>query len=149
MRILILSDNHYKNLDDLNLDEFDYVIHAGDYGLSLDDLNNKGAFYVKGNCDVKGLNESTFKIGDRKIYLTHGHIYDVKYDYIRLMFKGLSINADYVIFGHTHRADMFIQEGVAFINPGAYKDGYYAIATDDDVSFYKDNKVYKQFRRKW
>ena len=32
MRILILSDSHYRSLDDIKFNEYDYILHAGDYG---------------------------------------------------------------------------------------------------------------------
>lgn len=149
MRILILSDSHYKTLDDINFSEFDYVLHAGDYGKSIDTIKQEGIIFVKGNCDFEGKNEVEININDKNVFITHGHLYDVKYDFTRLLFKGLSLNANYVIFGHTHEPILFTEQGVVFINPGAYQDGYYVIADEHKITFYKDNKIIKNFRRKW
>lgn len=149
MKILILSDSHYRNLLDIDFKKYDYVIHSGDYGNSIDILKENNVYFVKGNCDIEGLNEIFFKINDRKILVTHGHLFGVKEDYTRIMYKGLSKNADYVIFGHTHIPDMFIRDNIAFINPGSYMDGYYVEVTEHDVKFFKDLKCYKEFKRKW
>ena len=149
MRILILSDSHYRSLDNIKFNEFDYILHAGDYGKSIDTIKQNGIIYVKGNCDFNGLNEANIKIEDRNVLITHGHLYDVKYDFTRLLFKGLSNKADYVIFGHTHNPTLFIEEGFVFINPGAYQDGYYVIIDEHQITFYKDDKAYKKYKRKW
>ena len=149
MKILILSDSHYKSIDDINFNNYDYVIHAGDYGNSLIDLELNNVIFVRGNCDTSGPIDETFEIFNRKFYVTHGHYYDVKNTYERIILKGNLINSNFVIFGHTHRPDMFLKEGIVHINPGAYQNGYYVEITDNFISFYKDNKIYKQFNNIW
>ena len=149
MKILILSDSHYKSLNDINFKEYDYILHAGDYGISKNEIEENGIIYVKGNCDIEGLNEVSIEIDNKKFLITHGHLYDVKYDLTRLLFKGLSQNANFVIYGHTHIANIVEEEGIIFINPGSYQDGYYAVIDDHQIAFYKDGKDYKIFRRKW
>ncbi len=149
MKILILSDSHHRSIDNIDFSEYDYVLHAGDYGNSIETIKEKGIIYVRGNCDFEGLNDANIEIDGRNILITHGHLYDVKYDFTRLLFKGLSANANYVIYGHTHEALIFQEHGITFINPGAYLDGYYAVIDDHQVTFYKDGKEYKYFRRKW
>ena len=54
MRILVLSDNHFVDLSKIKKDDYDLIIHAGDYGVFRKQLENLGAKYVKGNCDFSG-----------------------------------------------------------------------------------------------
>lgn len=149
MKILILSDNHYKDLNDINYNNYDYVVHAGDYGNSLIDLELNNVIFVRGNCDSSGPIDENFEINGKKFYLTHGHYYDVKNGYERLILRGTLKNVNFVIFGHTHRPDLVLQEGIVYINPGSYQNGYYVELTDKHISFFKDGKMYKQFENRW
>lgn len=145
MKILVLSDSHLHEIKH-NFNDYDYVIHCGDFG-RLKDSNN--LFYVRGNCDFKGEKEILTHIGNRDIYITHGDLYNVKYGYDKIRYKALEKECSICFFGHTHRADMFIIDNVIFINPGAYQDGYYVVITDTNISFYLENTCYKEFDFKW
>lgn len=142
MRILALSDNHYKNID-LDLNEFDYVLHCGDYG---DYKFNDNIIYVRGNCDLKGEKIKEIVINNKKILITHGDLFDVKYTLNRLFYKALDSKCDICIYGHTHYQQVEEIEGIYFINPGAYKDGYYAIINDNNIELYYLNKKIKEVK---
>ena len=60
---------------------------------------------------------------DKKIFVTHGHMYNVKYDhnYHTMKEKGLSIGADAVIFGHTHIPYCENFGNILLLNPGSVK----------------------------
>ena len=58
-------------------------------------------------------------------------------------------NVDYTIFGHTHIPNMVVHDNITLINPGAFKDGYYAVIEDDYVTFYLNNTIYKKFKTSW
>lgn len=148
MRILILSDNHYRNID-LDLSKFDYIIHCGDYGSSLSKLEEYDSLVVRGNCDISGPKEIFREINGRNILVTHGDLYNVKIHYNSIIYKGLERKANFVFFGHTHRMDMFINDNVIFINPGSYQDGNYAIIDDNKISFYNEKKLVKSFDFRW
>ena len=140
MKILILSDNHYKDLDIKN--KYDYIIHAGDYGNMYEYLINNNILFVSGNCDYLGERERIININNKKIFLTHGDKYRVKETMNSLYYKALSLKCDIVIFGHTHIPFCTLNDNILFINPGAYKEGYYVIIKDDKISFYRyDNKL--------
>ena len=47
-----------------------------------------------------------------------------------LYYKALEINANYVLFGHTHFQEKFEKGGITFINPGSLKDNKYALIED-------------------
>lgn len=142
MRILVLSDNHYKKID-LDLKKFDYVFHCGDYG---DSKFSDNVIYVKGNCDIKGDKIKEVVIDNKKILITHGDLFDVKYTLNRLFYKALDSKCDICLYGHTHY--QFVEEidGIYFINPGAYKDGYYTIINDNIIELYYLNKKIKEVK---
>lgn len=148
MKILILSDNHSRSLD-FDFSKYDYIIHCGDYGNSYDVLNQTDALFVRGNCDYDGPKEIFREINNKKVLVLHGDLYNVKYHYNSLIYKALSRNAHVVFFGHTHRADMFIEDNILFINPGSYQDGSYVVINDDYIIFYKFDKEYKRFEYRW
>lgn len=148
MKILILSDSHYRKID-LDFNKFDYVIHCGDYGDSYDLLNNSNAYFVRGNCDYRGTKEVYVNINGRNVLVVHGDLYNVKSHYNSLKYKAMERKADIVFFGHTHRMDMFIENDIIFINPGCYIDNEYVIIDDDNINFYIGDKKYKSFEFRW
>lgn len=147
MKILVLSDNHSKNLDINN--SYNYIIHAGDYGSELDYLENNNIIYVKGNCDYIGDKERILELFDKKILLTHGDRYRVKEAYQSLLYRGLELNVNIIIFGHTHIPTIFIENNILFINPGSYRDGYYIIISDNNITLYQDNKKIRKIDYRW
>jgi putative phosphoesterase len=148
MKILLLSDNHNSHID-LDLLSYDLVIHCGDYGLEREYLEKNNVKYVRGNCDYIGPKEITLEFNGKKIYVIHGDIYNVKYNLQRLIYRSMEQNVDYTIFGHTHIPNMVVHDNITLINPGAFKDGYYAVIEDDYVTFYLNNTIYKKFKTSW
>lgn len=149
MKILILSDSHSKPIDDIKFKNYDYIFHAGDYGTSKNILTENNVHYVSGNCDFGDKNDLELEINNKKIYMTHGHLYNVKNQYNSLIYKALSLNANICIFGHTHCPEYFTRYDILFINPGAYNDGNYVVIEDDKIIFYKYNSVNKIIDYKW
>lgn len=137
MKILILSDSHEK-LIDLDLSEYDYIIHAGDYGISRHLLEFNNAYFVAGNCDFDGRDEILLTINGKKFFITHGHRYRVRYDLTSLYLKAREVEADFVIYGHNHYQVYEEDRGIIFINPGAYNQNEYAVIEDGQLGFYKN-----------
>lgn len=135
--ILLISDYHKNEDRVLEL----IKKHHPNYILCCGDGESKDAFYeenkiisVKGNCDFANLPfVKVVDINDKRILLTHGHLYDVYFDIFKLYLLAKENNADYVCYGHTHIANVEELEGVTFINPGALKDGAYALIKDDEI----------------
>ena len=106
------------------LKDSDIIIHLGD---NTEDVNQMSKLYkkriifVKGNCDMSTRipHEIVETIEGKKFLITHGHMYDVKGGYQRLMYKALEIGADIALFGHTHAPEIIYEEGVWLINPGS------------------------------
>ena len=130
MKILIISDTHGdidKAVEILGSNnDIDLLIHLGDYfrdAQKLADLFPRlQVEYIYGNCD--------FMIGDtpaekllefkgKRIFITHGHRYSVKWEYDKLVRKAEETDADLVLFGHTHVADLVEKERFTLLNPGS------------------------------
>ncbi len=129
----------------MDFSSFDYVIHCGDYGNSK--LEN--GIVVCGNCDIYGEKERMEMIAQRKVYVTHGDLYQVKYGYDRLCYRAMEVGADVCLFGHTHRSDCFYENGILFLNAGAYENGEYAIIEDKEITFYCRDKKVKKIQFEW
>lgn len=139
MRILIVSDTHGKdeNLEYVleNCGEIDGLIHAGDVQHSADyirELAGCPVYMVKGNNDFFSdlPEEAVFMLGKYRCLLTHGHSYCVNAGYETIRREGRARGVDIVIFGHTHRPLVEIEENLIVINPGSIsyprQDGKYA-----------------------
>ena len=128
MRIAVVSDthrlsNHIKLAKKL-IKNADVLIHLGDVTDDLDELTdgfNGEVYAVRGNCDFsrKYPKEQLLVLGGKKIFITHGDTYGVKYGLTEIFFKAKEINADIVLFGHTHQRFIAEEEGILFMNPGS------------------------------
>lgn len=83
----------------------------------------KGYITVQGNCDYedKFPTETTQEIADKKIFLTHGHLYGVKSSLNNLLYKAKEVGANIACFGHSHFLGMEVVDDVLFINPGSLR----------------------------
>ncbi|NLM50499.1 MAG: metallophosphoesterase [Clostridiaceae bacterium] len=127
MRALVISDTHgdIKNAKSaIKLTSPDVIFHLGD--LVRDAIKLKEEFshipihYVKGNNDFSlAPAEQVVDFGGYKIYLCHGHQFDVHYTLNRLMYRAQEKGAHAVLFGHTHRSFYETYEDIIFLNPGS------------------------------
>ncbi len=129
MRIFVVSDTH-GNINDFihvakTLERPDLIIHLGDYvedGLEIEKQMGVEVVVVKGNCDFYAPDfddEKTITIENKKIFITHGHKYNVKFDTSRIFYKGKEEDADLVLFGHTHYPELEEKDGTIILNPGS------------------------------
>ena len=89
---------------------------------------------VKGNCDYANLPLiKIVEIDGKKYLLVHGHLHNVYFDIFKLYLLAKEHNVDYVLYGHTHMQLLEEYEGVTFINPGALKDGNYALINKGQI----------------
>ena len=151
-----------KMIEKFNEDNYDYLVLLGDIlyhgprnelGLEYDckkvsELLNEykdKIIAVKGNCDAEvdqmmlkfSIEEKNMLIvnNDKKIFLTHGHIYNEN------NLPPLR-DIDYLFCGHTHRKLNIIVDGVNVVNPGSVslpKDGTnsYFVMDNDKITFYE------------
>lgn len=134
-RVLVISDSH-GNLGDLieiyEKSKADIIIFSGDCDLDLEYFihiyKNINYIAVKGNCDFLPNNkEMELMIEGLKIIVTHGDLYGVKNNLMKLQELGIKEAADIVIYGHTHIEALDEIKGIQYFNPGALKDGKYGL----------------------
>lgn len=128
MKVLFVSDSHgltteLEKIAEKHQNEVELLIHCGDSELAPDHPALKGFVAVGGNCDFdEGFSEDIVKkIGDKTIFITHGHKYSVKSSLMKIAYKAKEISADIVCFGHSHYLGAEMDQGTLFINPGSIR----------------------------
>jgi len=142
MDILVFSDSH---------DHIDFmetmiqrhtpalILHLGDCDRDAKTLKKRHPdipiHMVRGNCDILSrtteLEELT--IAGKKVVLTHGHRYNVKYSYNALYTMGQCAQADIVCFGHTHIPHYEVMGKMHVINPGSARECCALLTIDGDT----------------
>ena len=128
MRILIVSDTHRR---DGNLTwalektgPIDMLIHCGDAEGTeeyIRQIANCPVHMVTGNNDFFSSlpREDEFLIGDYKVWLTHGHNYYVSMSNEHIKREARERGVDIVMYGHSHRPVVDIDDDVIAVNPGS------------------------------
>ena len=132
MKILVLSDSHSAlrfMRSCVDAVKPDAIIHLGDH---YDDAQALAEEYphipmhaVPGNCDrfhcPPGTHEVLcYDVGGVRLFMTHGHRHNVKYDTAWLLADARSKQAAAVLYGHTHVADCRREsDGLWVLNPGS------------------------------
>ncbi|MGL4337668.1 MAG: YfcE family phosphodiesterase [Turicibacter sp.] len=127
MKIVIVSDSHLNDkvlttIRNRHLEEANIFLHCGDSQLMSGHPALEGYVVVRGNCDfdlalpteyISSLDET------HTLFMTHGHLFDIKYSVHRLHYKALELGANIVCFGHSHFIGCEVVDGIAYINPGS------------------------------
>ncbi|MGL4589912.1 MAG: YfcE family phosphodiesterase [Mycoplasmatales bacterium] len=123
MKLLIVSDSHFKKT---NQEIFDFIkpdiaVHAGDSQLQADDIDLKNYQHkVKGNCDFYDFpTYEAFNFGTKKVFLTHGHLFDVDYGSQSLVQIAAEAGCQIAIHGHTHHVRREVIDNVLILNSGS------------------------------
>ena len=130
MRIGIVSDSHGNTdvFEDMlavpGAAEAELWLHAGDFAPDadvLEEMSGKRVARVLGNCDffVDGVHDETIvEVAGHRIFLTHGHLFNVRFDTAMLAAAARETGADIAVYGHTHIA---LEEygDVTVLNPGS------------------------------
>lgn len=130
VKIGIVSDSHgnIRSFDDMlavpGAGEAELWLHAGDFAPDadvLEKLSGKRVVRVLGNCDFYAdgvYDEMTIEIAGHRIFLTHGHLFNVRFDTELLAEAAREAGADIAVYGHTHVA--LVEHGeVIVLNPGS------------------------------
>ena len=98
-------------------------IHCGDSELAANDETLQNVHIVRGNCDHDAayVNDLLLKVGEKNLYVTHGHLYNVKSSLMTLAYRAEEVGADIVCFGHSHVLGVEKLNSTLFINPGSLK----------------------------
>jgi len=128
MKILIMSDSHGLTSEIIDIknrhqDEVDLMLHCGDSELPYDCEELSGFIGVKGNCDFGSSlpDEVIEDLHGTTLYMTHGHLYNVKMSLMNLKYRAIETNAKIACYGHSHIAGAELIDGVVLINPGSIR----------------------------
>lgn len=139
MKIIVASDSHYERAMLMNLaqeikrrGDIGAVIHLGDMEADAEWLRRNltiPVYSVPGNCDMRfdAPSELVVTLGGVRLMLCHGHRQRVKYTLDPLVYRALELGVPLALFGHTHARCLKNEGGVLLLNPGALKDGRYAL----------------------
>lgn len=131
MRILVISDTHgdrhtlHRVI--LSQPKAQVVIHLGDGSDDMEDerfLHPKKMFLqVRGNCDWGSALPPVgqIQLENRKIFYTHGNLYNVKYGLDEIKLAARLQKADILLFGHTHVPYTEFDKGLYVMNPGSLR----------------------------
>ena len=131
MKILVMSDSHsalsfmFRCIEAMDPD---VVIHLGDHyddGEAIaEEYPDVRLYQVPGNCDSFRCppdepHVKVITVDSIRLLMTHGHLHRVK-QYIDLLLRdGRNANAQAVLYGHTHEADCYEEDGMWVLNPGS------------------------------
>lgn len=127
IKLLILSDSHGDvgaMVDAVEREKPDEILHLGD---CWEDTRELSYVYpeiplaqVPGNCDfVAGRpGKLLLEREGRTILLAHGHQWRVKSGPLLALEAGRETGADIVLYGHTHQAECWEEQGMWIMNPG-------------------------------
>lgn len=172
-KLLLLSDSHMKTikvLQAINRTEPDMLIHLGDIEDDPDDIQDylnkvvnkkKGksldehvrSIYVKGNCDrfykSKMTKAMVFDLNGHNVLVTHGHGFYVDDGLTDLLEVAKEHNCDIVMYGHTHKYQDEVIDGIRFLNPGSIAfprnnemPTYMVIEFDDSGDYKVTKKIF-------
>ncbi len=143
MKILVFSDSHRsvgRMLDAVEKEKPQQIIHLGDI---MDDAEEVSYAYpmlpvamVPGNCDGWTMvpPEKCITLAGKTVLMGHGHTWGVKSGYGAAIARARAMNADLLLFGHTHRAYCEqLEDGLWVMNPGAARATYGVVEIDDGV----------------
>ncbi|MFJ7663885.1 metallophosphoesterase [Lysinibacillus sp. NPDC097162] len=125
MQILVMSDTHgdsavidkvrsfYPNVETL--------IHCGDSELPFSHEALNDMKKVRGNCDIDKAfpDEVIIEVEDVTLFVTHGHLFNVKTSILSLSYRAKEVDAQIACFGHSHVLGAEMIDDVLFINPGS------------------------------
>lgn len=129
MIVGIISDTHgsHSAIEQAvrALPDADCWLHVGDCSQDaqwLRQITHVPVYTARGNCDgyiADAKIDEYRELGGKRVWLTHGHHYDVKYGLRELVYWAEQYEADIVVFGHTHIPTIESSGGKYFVNPGS------------------------------
>lgn len=129
MRILVVSDTHgdlASLIKAVNAQPTaEIIVHCGDGERQAqylkENYGDRMIVAVKGNCDwcseLPG--KEVFSVMGKRIFVTHGHLYNAKFGLYNLECAAREEKADILLFGHTHIPMTGYEDGMYMMNPGS------------------------------
>jgi len=144
LKLAVFSDSHGypdRMIRAIEQSAPDMIIHLGDGWSDVTQIETQFPHIplkaVRGNCDFSSDLPETglFSIGTVNIFITHGHLYGVKKILYPLIDAAIGLDADIVMYGHTHIADCSMSGGIYVLNPGtcglSVSPSYAEVVIDD------------------
>lgn len=139
MRVLVFSDSHGRvspMVDAVELYRPDVAFHLGDVVRDADNLRlacpKLTLYQVRGNCDWSSSGEPTegvVRLAGKTVFYLHGHTQSVKSGIGPAVAAARAVEADLLLFGHTHQPLRAQYDDLLAVNPGAVMDGRCALLT--------------------
>ena len=115
----LISDTHGLLRKEVieNLNDCDLIIHTGDIGkIEVIESLKKISYveYIRGNCDKDkniAKEDKIIDVYNKRIYLIH--------DISKIKIDLKKENIDIVIYGHSHKHNIYEDDGILYINPGS------------------------------
>ena len=145
-KIIVCSDSHgAKDYMSRLFEEnnFDFFFFLGD---GLSDLglyqNLPNVYCVKGNCDFFSVEagQVSINIDGKRVLAQHGNSFGVKSGLGGLIKHAKDMNANIVLFGHTHQFVAEKIDDIWFFDPGALKNGS-ALLIEIDLNNIKYSRI--------
>ena len=115
----LISDTHGMLRKEVleSLKDCKLILHAGDIGKpevidNLKDISN--IEFIRGNCDKDkniGKEDKVVDVHNKRIYLIH--------DISKINIDLKKENIDIVVYGHSHKSNIYEDDNILYINPGA------------------------------
>lgn len=108
MQILVMSDTHGDSNVIEKVRSFypnaNAFIHCGDSELPFAHKALAGMKKVRGNCDIDKAfpDEADFDLEGATVFVTHGHLFNVKNSILSLSYRAKEVGAQIACFGHSH-----------------------------------------------
>ena len=136
-KICVISDSHGRDMyvQTLVMDTtYTHIFFLGDGVRDFSDIYDDRITLIEGNCDYFSDSplQTEINVLGKKIMLTHGHLFNVKYGLFSLISEGRKQNADIICFGHTHRQFAKMEGDILVLNPGSLATGRYAEINIDE-----------------
>lgn len=132
MKIAVFSDTHSQTalmVEAVRRTRPEVVIHLGDHDRDTEILRREfpqiPLYAVRGNCDLASdaPDRDLVPLGPVKAFITHGHLYNVRWGVDSLVYAAQEQNCRLALYGHTHCADSQEIGGVKVVNPGTAGQG--------------------------
>lgn len=132
MLVAVISDTHNNSSAIREVKKYisnaDILLFLGDGEEDLKSISEgfTGIVYaVSGNCDFacKNPKEMVVEVLDKRILICHGHRYNVKSEYNSIYYRGMELEVDIVLFGHTHLPIIEEAGDLLLMNPGSVSHG--------------------------
>ena len=136
MKIIVISDTHGRSDRIREVlrrhRSYDALLFLGDGLRDFAELESEPCCFrfVGGNCDGVSFSsdvptELTLNLDGVRIFMTHGHGYSVKSGRGALAARGMALDADVVLYGHTHvREERYLPEGTTLCGVTSQKGMY-------------------------